>query len=85
MPSGGHTVTTPITNPDAHLLCRAIEPSGLTLRRSVTMKNEFGTGALHADRGAVVVPAVVGDDHDAAEVPGGAPRRRTSTRSRATR
>ncbi len=46
VPSGGHTVTTPITNADAHLLCRAIKPSGLTLPPLVTMKNGFGTGAL---------------------------------------
>jgi len=46
VPSGGHTVTTPITNADAHLLCRSISPTGLVLPSLVMMNNGFGTGAL---------------------------------------
>jgi len=46
VPSGGKTVTTPITNADAHLLCRSIKPTGLTFPPLVMMKNGFGTGAL---------------------------------------
>ncbi|MGO9875912.1 MAG: hypothetical protein ACLPVY_19210 [Acidimicrobiia bacterium] len=43
---GGHSVTTPITNPAAHLLCRMITPNSLALPATVTMKNQFGTGVL---------------------------------------
>jgi virginiamycin B lyase len=43
---GGHSVTTPITNAAAHLLCRAIKPTGLSLPATVTMKNQFGSGVL---------------------------------------
>ena len=44
--SGGKPVITPITNADAHLLCRTINPKGLKLPTSVTVKNSFGTGAF---------------------------------------
>jgi virginiamycin B lyase len=44
--ANGHSVTTPITNAAAHLLCRAIKPTGLSLPATVTMKNQYGSGVL---------------------------------------
>ena len=44
--SGGHSVTTPITNAKAHLLCSAIKPYAMQLPPALTMKNQFGQGVL---------------------------------------
>jgi len=44
--SGRHSVTTPVTNAAAHLLCDTIHTKELTLPSSVLVKNEFGTGEL---------------------------------------
>ena len=42
----GHSVTTPVTNPNAHLLCPTISPVALRVPSLVISKNQFGTGAL---------------------------------------
>jgi virginiamycin B lyase len=42
----GHSVTTPVRHPDAHLACWTIDSHALTLPLPVTLKNQFGVGAL---------------------------------------
>ncbi|HTD49663.1 MAG TPA: hypothetical protein VK771_03630, partial [Acidimicrobiia bacterium] len=40
------TLTTPVTNPNAHLVCDTISPTGPKLPLLVTLKNQFGTGEM---------------------------------------
>jgi len=52
-------VTSPITNANARLVCWAIAPTTLTLPASLTVGEPVRHRSAEADRGAVVVPAVV--------------------------
>ena len=83
--SGGHSVTTPITNADAHLLCRVDQAGRAHVAGDGDDEEPVRHGRADADRGAVALLAVVGDRHDTVEVPVGGRAARTSTRSRATR
>jgi len=44
--SGGHSVTSPITNAAAHLACWSVNAKPLRLPSSLTVKNQFGTSGL---------------------------------------
>ncbi len=44
--SAGHSVTSPITNANAHLACWTVKPNALKLPSRLTVKNQFGTSGL---------------------------------------